>query len=216
MNAVIDFLQTHGGEMLFLIGQHLFITLSALLLGIIVAVPLGVALNKVPSKLGNFVIGVVSILQTFPSLAILAFVIPFLGVGMFPAIVALFVYSLLPILRNTYVGIRGVNPALNESGKGMGMSAWERVRYVELPLATPIIMSGIRLATVYLVGWATLAAFIGGGGLGEFIFNGLNLYQPEFIIAGAIPVTLMALFFEFILSKMEKGMTPKGLKTVAA
>lgn len=216
MNAVIDFLQTHGGEMLFLIGQHLFITLSALLLGIIVAVPLGVALNKVPSKLGNFVIGVVSILQTFPSLAILAFVIPFLGVGMFPAIVALFVYSLLPILRNTYVGIRGVNPALNESGKGMGMSAWERVRYVELPLATPIIMSGIRLATVYLVGWATLAAFIGGGGLGEFIFNGLNLYQPEFIIAGAIPVTLMALFFEFILSKMEKGMTPEGLKTVAA
>ncbi|QQK76123.1 ABC transporter permease [Salicibibacter cibarius] len=215
MNAIIDFFQANGGEMLFLTSQHLFITLSALFLGIIVAVPLGVGLNKVPSKLGNVVIGIVSILQTFPSLAILAFVIPFLGVGMFPAIVALFIYSLLPILRNTYVGIRGVDPALNESGRGMGMSAWERIRYVELPLATPVIMAGIRLATVYLVGWATLASFIGGGGLGDFIFNGLNHYQPEFIIAGAIPVTLMALFFEIVLSRLEKGMTPKGLRNPA-
>ncbi|SDJ27829.1 ABC transporter permease [Natribacillus halophilus] len=216
MNTVIEFLQTNGGEMLALTGQHLFITLGALFLGILFAVPLGVILNKVPSKLGNFVIGIVSILQTFPSLAILAFAIPILGVGMFPAIVALFVYSLLPMLRNTYVGISGVDPALNESGKGMGMSAWERVRHVELPLATPVIMSGIRLATVYLVGWATLAAFIGGGGLGDFIFNGLNHYQPEFIIAGAIPVTLMALLFEFILSKLEKSITPKGLRNLTA
>ncbi|MBB6449134.1 osmoprotectant transport system permease protein [Geomicrobium halophilum] len=215
MNTLIEFLEVHGGEMIYLTWQHLYITLSALFLGTIVAVPLGILLNKVPRKFGQFIIGIVSIMQTFPSLAILAFVIPFLGIGQGPAIFALFIYSLLPILRNTYVGIRGVDPALNESGKGMGMSAWERVRHVELPLATPVIMSGIRLASVYLVGWATLASYIGGGGLGDFIFNGLNLYQPEFIFAGAIPVTLMALLFELTLSKMEKGMTPNGLKAAA-
>ncbi|AXF55647.1 ABC transporter permease [Salicibibacter kimchii] len=212
MNAVIEFFQENGGNMLLLTWQHIYITLGALFLAIIFAVPLGILLNKVPRKTGNFVIGIVSILQTVPSLALLALVIPILGIGQGPAIFALFIYGLLPILRNTYVGISGVSPDLDESGKGMGMTAFERIRYVELPLATPVIMSGIRLSSVYLVGWATLASYIGGGGLGDFIFNGLNHYQPEFIFAGAIPVTLMALLFEIILSKWEKGLTPKGLK----
>ncbi len=110
------------------------------------------------------------------------FFIPLLGVGKVPAIVALFFYSVLPILRNTYTGIRGVNKNLLESGKGIGMTPAEQVRLVELPLAAPVIMAGIRTSTIYLIGWATLASFIGGGGLGDYIFIGLNLYQPEYII----------------------------------
>ena len=107
--------------------------------------------------------GIAGVIQTFPSLAILAFFIPLLGIGKTPAIVALFLYSMLPILRNTYIGVKGVNPNLIEAGRGMGMTAMERTLNVELPLAIPVIMAGVRLSAVYLIGWATLASFIGGG-----------------------------------------------------
>jgi osmoprotectant transport system permease protein len=154
----------------------------------------------------------VNIFQTLPSLAILAFFIPILGVGKIPAIVALFFYSVLPILRNTYAGVQGVNKNLLESGKGIGMTTWEQIRLVELPLAVPVIMAGVRTSTIYLIGWTTLAAFIGGGGLGDYILIGLQLYQPEFIIAGAIPVTILAVIIDLSLMKLEKKVTPEGLK----
>lgn len=156
--------------------------------------------------------GIAGVIQTFPSLAILAFFIPILGVGKVPAIVALFFYSVLPILRNTYIGVKGIERNLLEAGRGMGMTGWERIRYVEIPLAIPVIMAGIRLSTVYLIGWATLAAFIGAGGLGDYIFSGLNLYQTEFIIAGAIPVTILALLVDLLLGKLENWATPKGIR----
>jgi osmoprotectant transport system permease protein len=156
--------------------------------------------------------GILGIVQTFPSFAILAFFIPLLGVGKVPAIIALFFYSVLPILRNTYIGVKDVNQSLLEAGRGMGMSGWERIRYVELPLATPVIMAGIRLSTVYLIGWATLAAYIGAGGLGDYIFSGLNLFQAEFIIAGAVPVTILALLTDILLGKLELWVTPKGMR----
>ncbi|MCY8106197.1 glycine betaine/carnitine/choline/choline sulfate ABC transporter permease OpuCB, partial [Bacillus mojavensis] len=158
------------------------------------------------------VIGAVNIVQTLPSLAILAFFIPLLGVGKVPAIVALFFYSVLPILRNTYTGIKGVNKNLLESGKGIGMTVWEQIRLVEIPLAIPIIMAGIRTSTIYLIGWATLASFIGGGGLGDYIFIGLNLYQPEYIIGGAVPVTILAIIIDYLLAVTERKVTPKGLQ----
>lgn len=185
MNQLVQFLQHNGGEMLYKTWEHLYISIFAVLLGIIFAVPLGVVLTRMKKGAG-VVIGVVNIIQTLPSLAILAFFIPLLGVGKIPAIVALFFYSVLPILRNTYTGVKGVNQNLLESGKGIGMTAWEQIRLVELPLSVPVIMAGIRTSTVYLIGWATLSAFIGGGGLGDYIFIGLNLYQPEYIIAGAV------------------------------
>ena len=191
--------------------EHLYISLIAVVLGIIVAVPLGVVLTRMKRGAG-FVIGVVNIFQTLPSLAILAFFIPILGVGKIPAIVALFFYSVLPILRNTYAGVQGVNKNLLESGKGIGMTTWEQIRLVELPLAVPIIMAGVRTSTIYLIGWTTLAAFIGGGGLGDYILIGLQLYQPEYIIAGAIPVTILAVIIDFTLMKLEKKVTPEGLK----
>ncbi|HCL0418671.1 TPA: ABC transporter permease, partial [Salmonella enterica subsp. enterica serovar Typhi] len=207
MNQLVQFLQHNGGEMLYKTWEHLYISIFAVLLGIIFAVPLGVVLTRMKKGAG-VVIGVVNIIQTLPSLAILAFFIPLLGVGKIPAIVALFFYSVLPILRNTYTGVKGVNQNLLESGKGIGMTAWEQIRLVELPLSVPVIMAGIRTSTVYLIGWATLSAFIGGGGLGDYIFIGLNLYQPEYIIAGAVPVTILAIVIDYILSKTEDKVTP--------
>ncbi|MEK5008925.1 ABC transporter permease [Bacillus sp. FSL K6-3312] len=211
MDQIIDFLEKNGGELLTKMWEHLYISLIAVVLGIIVAVPLGVVLTRMKRGAG-FVIGVVNIFQTLPSLAILAFFIPILGVGKIPAIVALFFYSVLPILRNTYAGVQGVNKNLLESGKGIGMTTWEQIRLVELPLAVPIIMAGVRTSTIYLIGWTTLAAFIGGGGLGDYILIGLQLYQPEYIIAGAIPVTILAVIIDFTLMKLEKKATPEGLK----
>lgn len=211
MQSMIDFLSQNGAEMLYKTSEHIGISLIAALSGVIVAVPLGFLLTRLP-KIAPIVMGILNIVQTFPSFAILAFFIPLLGVGKLPAIVALFFYSVMPILRNTYVGVTGLDHNLLEAGRGMGMTGWERIIYVEFPLAIPVIMSGIRLSTVYLIGWATLASFIGAGGLGDYIFSGLNLYQPEFIIAGAIPVTIIALLTDLLLGRIERVFTPKGIR----
>lgn len=211
MDSVIQFLNSNWSELLLKTFQHFYISIIAVFLGIIVAVPIGIALTRIP-KVAGVVMGIAGVIQTFPSLAILAFFIPILGVGKFPAIVALFFYSVLPILRNTYIGVKGIKQNLLEAGRGMGMTGWERIRYMEIPLAIPVIMAGIRLSTVYLIGWATLASFIGAGGLGDYIFSGLNLYETEFIIAGAIPVTILALIVDILLGKLENWATPKGIR----
>jgi osmoprotectant transport system permease protein len=211
MVNLLDFLSVNGIELIVKTWEHIYISLIAIFLGIIVAVPLGVLLTRVP-KIANFILGLLNVLQTIPSFAILALFIPLLGIGLVPAIVALFLYSLMPILRNTYIGIRDVKKDLIEAGIGMGMTEWERIRLVEIPLATPVIMSGIRLATVFLIGWATLASYIGAGGLGDYIFSGMNLYKPEYILAGAIPVTLLALVTDLFLGKVETWVTPKGIR----
>ncbi|MBU5244353.1 ABC transporter permease [Bacillus halotolerans] len=211
MNHIIEFLQTNGGELLYKTYEHITISLIAVILGVAAAVPLGIVLTRMKKGAGT-IIGIVNIIQTLPSLAILAFFIPLLGVGKVPAIVALFFYSVLPILRNTYTGILGVNKNLLESGKGIGMTAAEQIRLVELPLAAPVIIAGIRTSTIYLIGWATLASFIGGGGLGDYIFIGLNLYQPEYIIGGAVPVTILAIVIDYVLALTERKITPAGLQ----
>ncbi|WP_042360127.1 ABC transporter permease [Geomicrobium sp. JCM 19055] len=211
MEAIITTLSAYGWDLLEKTGEHMFISLAAILLGVSVAIPAGILLTRIP-KVADRIISFVGVLQTVPSLAILAFLMPFLGVGILPAIIALFIYSVLPILRNTYTGVMEVDRNLKEAGRGMGMSNWETVRKIELPLALPVIMSGIRFATVYLIGWATLAAFIGGGGLGDLIFDGLNLYQPELIILGTIPATLLALLANGGLSLLEKKLTPVAMR----
>ncbi|KQU17930.1 ABC transporter permease [Peribacillus butanolivorans] len=211
METLLDFLQTNWLELLYKAWEHLYISMIAVFLGILVAVPLGILLTRM-KKSASIIIGIANIMQTLPSLAVLAFFIPFLGVGKTPAIIALFFYSVLPILRNTYTGIKGVNKNLLESGRGIGMTSWERIRLVEFPLALSVIMAGIRTASVYLIGWATLASFIGGGGLGDYIFIGLNLYQTEYIIAGAVPVIIMAILVDYVFSIIERKVVPKGLK----
>lgn len=204
----MSFLQTNGVELLSKIGEHFFISFVALLLGTLVAVPLGIALTR-SEKLSQYVISFVSILQTVPSLALLALMIPLFGVGKLPAIVALFIYSLLPILRNTYIGILGVRSDIVDAAKGMGMTSQQQIWKVKVPLPAPVIMSGIRLAGVYVIAWATLASYIGAGGLGDYIFNGLNVYDQEMIIWGTIPVTILALLTDFLLGKVEILVTPK-------
>lgn len=204
-----DFFANYGSQMIRLIWEHLYISLTALGLGVLVAVPLGVALTRTKT-LATIIIGVASILQTVPSLALLALMIPFLGIGQFPAIVALFIYSLLPILRNTYTGMQGVSPELVDAARGMGMTEMQLIRKVELPQAAPVIMAGIRLSGTYVIAWAALASYIGAGGLGDFIFNGLNLYIPELIIGGTIPVTILALLVDFGLGLVEKKVTPRN------
>lgn len=211
MDQITRFLSSYGQELLIKTAEHLFISFSALFLGVLVAVPLGIMLANT-RKIAGIVMGIAGVIQTFPSLAILAFFIPLLGIGKFPAIIALFFYSVLPILRNTYIGVKSVSKDLTEAARAMGMTTSERIFQVELPLAVPIIMAGIRLSAVYLIGWATLASFIGGGGLGDFIFDGLNLFRTDLVIAGAVPVTLLALLVDLILGRLEYTATPKGIR----
>lgn len=191
--------------------EHMFLAGVAMLIAICVAVPLGILLTRV-SNIAESVIGATSIIQTIPSLALLGFMLPLFGIGKFPAITALSLYALLPILRNTYTGIQGVDPALVDGGRGMGMTSWQILFLLELPLTLPIMMAGIRTATVLNIGVAALATFIGAGGLGDIIMRGLNVMNNNLILAGAIPAAVLALAFDFILKKVEQGVTPKGLK----
>lgn len=207
-----EFFQQYGSQMLLLIWEHLLISAIALGLGILIAVPIGILLTRY-DKAASLVIGFTSILQTVPSLALLAMMIPLIGIGKLPAIIALCIYSLLPILRNTYIGLKGVSPNLIDAGKGMGMTELQMITKVELPQAAPVIMSGIRLSGTYVIAWATLASYIGAGGLGDFIFNGLNNYIPALIIGGTIPVTLLALLVDWLLGMVEKKVTPRNMRT---
>ncbi|MDA9471756.1 ABC transporter permease [Enterococcus sp. 5H] len=206
-----QFLQEKGNELVTKIGEHIFISGVALLLGVLLAVPIGILLTRT-KKTAAVVIGLTSALQTVPSLALLALMIPIFGVGKIPAIIALFIYSLLPILRNTYIGIKEVGADYKDAAKGMGMTNVQSIFLVELPIAMPTIMAGIRLAAVYVIAWATLASYIGAGGLGDFIFSGLNNYQPDLIFAGTIPVTILALAADLSLGLLEKKLTPKALR----
>lgn len=206
-----QFLLEKGNELMARIGEHIFISATSLALGVLFAVPLGILLTRT-KKIAAIVIGLTSALQTVPSLALLALMIPIFGVGQLPAIIALFIYSLLPILRNTYIGIREVSDDYKDAAKGMGMTSFQSVLLVELPIAMPTIMAGIRLAAVYVVAWATLASYIGAGGLGDFIFSGLNLYRSDLIFAGTIPVAIIALLADFSLGALEKKLTPIALR----
>lgn len=205
---MMSFIETYGGQLLAKTWQHLYISGISLILGVLVAVPLGVALTRT-KRLSTVVISIASMLQTIPALALLAFMIPLFGIGSLPAIIALFIYSLLPILRNTYLGIEKVDPTLIDAAKGMGLTSWQSIVKVELPLAAPVIMAGIRLSATYVIAWAALASYIGAGGLGDFIFNGLNLYRTDLILGGSVPVILLALVVDWLLSKLESILTPK-------
>ncbi|MEW9992701.1 ABC transporter permease, partial [Clostridium butyricum] len=171
----------------------------------------GILLSKT-QRTANVVLTVAGVLQTIPTLAVLAIMIPIFGVGKTPAIVALFIYVLLPILNNTVLGVKNIDKNVIQAGQSMGMTKFQLMKDVEMPLALPLIISGIRLSSVYVISWATLASYVGAGGLGDLVFNGLNLYQPPMIISAAIVVTLLALVIDFILSLVEKWVVPKGLK----
>ena len=183
--------------------EHLWLTGLSVLLAAIVGITLGILLTR-RKRLATPVIGFANVVQTVPSIALLGFMIPLIGIGAAPAIVALFLYDLLPIIRNTYAGISDVDGAITEAGAGLGMTDRQLLARVELPLALPVIFAGVRTATVINVGVATLAAFIGAGGLGEFIFTGIALNNTDLILLGAIPSALLAILLDLGLGFVEK------------
>lgn len=184
--------------------EHIQLTLWALLFATVVGVGLGLLINRF-TRLSSPVLLVVNILQTVPSLALLGLMIPLVGIGPVTAIIALFLYALLPIVRNTYTGLMEVDAAVIEAARGMGMTNSQILRKVELPLALPTLFAGIKTAAVITVGVATLASLIAAGGLGDFIFRGISLNNSNMILAGAIPAALLALAFDFALSALEKN-----------
>ena len=202
-----EFFQQHGADIATQTMEHIQMSLLALFLGLLVAIPAGLILTRLP-KVADIIMSLAGLFQTIPTLALLALMIPFLGIGKVPATIALFIYSLLPIMRNTYIGIEGVDADLKDAAKGQGMTDWEVITQVEIPMAMPIIMAGVRLSAVYVISWATLAAYIGGGGLGEIIFVGLDYYDIGMILGGTIPVTVLALLADYLLGLLEKRLDP--------
>jgi osmoprotectant transport system permease protein len=198
-----------------LLRQHLFLTLTGLLAAVLLAVPLGIALTRF-RRLAGPIFATVNVIQTVPSLALLGFLIPLLGIGVTPAVVALFLYGLLPLLRNTYTGIAQVDPALVEACRGMGLTDLQILRKAELPLAAPTIMAGVRTSAVLLVGTATLAGLIGAGGLGDPILRGVSSVDSNMILLGALPAALLAVLLDRGLHHLERRLTARGLRTTNA
>jgi osmoprotectant transport system permease protein len=203
---LVRFYLDNTREVVGLVGEHLLLVLVSTAIAVAIGVPLGILLTRRPAWRGP-VLGLANIFQTIPSLALFGFLIPlpFLGgIGARTAIVALVVYALLPIVRNTYVGISGIDPAVREAARGMGMTDGELLRIVELPLSAGVILAGIRVATVVGVGTATIAAAIGAGGLGVYIFRGVAVVDNTLILAGAVPAALLALGADGLLGMLER------------
>ena len=186
-----------------LAGEHLAIVASAISIACIVAIPSAIAISRRP-RASRIILAVTNIFQTIPSLALFGFLIPFLGIGKATAIVALVLYALMPVFRNTLVGIRGVDSAVRESAVAMGMTPGQVLRQVELPLASRTMLAGVRIATVTTIGTATIAAAIGAGGLGVFIFRGIASIDTQQILAGAIPAAVMAIIADELLEWLER------------
>lgn len=212
MRNFLDTLVSRQDMILSALLEHIYLSFVAVAIGIAIALPLGIIITRY-RRYAEPIIGVTAVFQTIPSLALFGFLVPILGIGSPTALIALIIYALLPILRNTYAGIAGVDGSTIEAGRGMGMTRMQILRQIELPLALPFIMAGVRTATVLTVGIATLATFVGAGGLGDIIYRGLQSYNNSLVLAGALPVALLAIGFDQILKWIEKKATPKGLKT---
>ena len=183
--------------------QHLRIGMLAVAIGIVIGLPLGLLIAKLPFA-QKPVLGLSSVMQAVPSLALMGFFIPFIGIGDKTAIVIIGLYALLPIIRNTYTGLTNIDQSMMEAARGIGMTETQILFRVQLPLALPVIMAGIRVAAVNSIGSATIAAFIGGGGLGKQIYAGIQIINVNMILSGAIPACLLALLIDFIFSLIEK------------
>ncbi|MEQ6028703.1 ABC transporter permease/substrate-binding protein [Staphylococcus saccharolyticus] len=215
MHRFFNTLSDRKDQLLSTIIEHIQISFIALLIATIIAVPLAILLTKT-KKLSEIVMNIAAVLQTIPSLALLGLIIPIFGIGRLPAIISLVVYALLPILRNTYTGIKEVDSSLVEAAKGIGMKPLRRLTKVELPIAMPVMMAGIRTAMVLIIGTATLAALIGAGGLGDLILLGIDRNDSSLVLIGAIPAALLAIIFDFILRYMERLSYKKLLLTLSA
>jgi len=210
MNVLQFIIQNHI-EVLDLTAEHLWLVGASITLAVFIGIPLGILITRWP-VLSKPVLGGANIIQTVPSLALFGFLLPAPWIGARAdriAILALILYALLPLIRNTYTGIRGVDPAVVEAGRGMGMTDSQLLWQVELPLAFSVIIAGVRVATVLSIGLATIAAAIGAGGLGDFIFRGLAMVNNQVILAGAIPAAALAILADTSLGWLEKRLSPR-------
>ncbi|CAA9536347.1 MAG: hypothetical protein AVDCRST_MAG73-1498 [uncultured Thermomicrobiales bacterium] len=199
-------------EFLDLLTEHVQLTLAAVVIAILIALPLAVLVSRV-EILAKPMTWLAAIGQTVPSIAVLAIMLPWLGIGFRPSLFALTIRAVLPIFLNAYVGIAGADRAVIDAARGMGSSGAQMLFLVELPLATPVLFAGIQTALVQTIGLATLAAFIGGGGLGDYILQGLGMLDNEVILAGAIPIALLAIGTEFGMARLRRWVVPAGLQT---
>lgn len=207
----IPYILGHHQVFLNLLSQHIQLTVVSVLLGILVAIPLAVLASRL-SVLAGPMTWLAGVGQTIPSLAILGLALPLMGIGFLPSLIALTIRAVLPIFLNTYVGINGADRAMVDAARGVGMSGRQRLLLVELPLATPVIFAGIRTAIVQNVGIATLAAFIGGGGLGDLILQGLSMVDPAVLLAGAIPIAVLAMAADMGMGYLSRIIVPAGLQ----
>lgn len=191
--------------------DHIIISFTVIIAGIVFSIPLAVYMTKMKNtKLKNGIFNIANIFQTIPPIALLAIMVPLFGIGFTPAVVALFLYSLLPLLRNTYAGIKSIDPEIIEAAKGMGYSTLQSIFKVELPVALPYVMSGIRVASVYIISWTALAALIGGGGLGDLILAGIGYNDQYMIFTGTIAAILIAILLDLVLGVVEKRLYAKN------
>jgi osmoprotectant transport system permease protein len=214
--TILKFIQDNASDCWLLSLEHIWIVALSVCLAALIAIPLGVYISY-NERVAKKVINAANILMTVPSIALFGLMLPILsivgqGLGKVPAVIALVLYSQLPIIRNTYVGIKNVPSELVEAGKGIGMNRWTRLREVEIPLAIPVIIAGLRTATVMNIGIAAIAAYIGAGGLGVFIQQGIARVYSEMIIAGALLVALLAIFADAGMALLERALTPKGMR----
>ncbi|MGH2535146.1 MAG: ABC transporter permease [Thermomicrobiales bacterium] len=210
----IDYIRANWDRFSELFIQHVELTIYSVLLGILIALPLAVLASRI-ALLAKPLTWLAAIGQTIPSLAILALMLPFLGIGFRPALFALTIRAILPIFLNAYVGIRGTDRAVIDAARGMGTSNAQLLFMVELPLASPVLFAGIQTATVQNIGLATLAAFIGGGGLGDLILQGLALVDYPVLMAGAVPIAALAMATEVGMSQLRRLVIPNGLQVEA-
>lgn len=210
----VTYIRDNAAHVLSLLGQHMELTVVSVVLGLAIGLPLGVLASRVRALAGPMT-WLAGVGQTIPSLAILGLTLPFLGIGFRPSVFALTVRAILPIFINTYVGISSADRATLDAARGMGASTTQQLLLVELPLASPVIYAGVQTATVQTIGIATLAAFIGGGGLGDLILQGLAMVDPAILLAGAVPVALLAMGADIALGRLRRLAVPAGLRVGA-
>ena len=211
--ALVDFFVANGDKILELTLQHVKLVGLAVATAILIGVPFGIYISQ-RETLANLVLSIAGIIMTIPSIALFGILIPILsiinqGIGFLPAYIALVLYSQLPIIRNTYVAIKGLDPNVRDAAIGMGMTTWQRLMKVEVPLAFPVIMAGVRVAVVLTIGIGAIAAYIGAGGLGVYISRGISTSYTVMVQAGAISVAVLAIAFDYLLGYVQKKSAPR-------
>jgi osmoprotectant transport system permease protein len=215
MEEILHYVGTNYPTIFKLTIEHLYLVSISVGVAILTGVPIGILITK-DKKLADAVLYMASVIITIPSVAMFGLMIPLLslvnrGIGFWPAAIAIFLYSQLPIIRNTYTAINNIDPALREAAKGMGMSDWQRLAQVEIPLAVPVIMAGVRMAVVMNIAVATIAVYIGAGGLGTIINEGITGTNSTKLVVGAVAVSLLAIIADYLFLFIQKILTPKGL-----